>query len=54
MCGGNAWELEGWRPFADIERTGDVELAAEDAPLTRERRPPFAALDSAFPGVPFS
>jgi hypothetical protein len=36
MCGGVAWEAEGWHPFADLE-TDLFPLAADtNAPLARE------------------
>ena len=37
MCGGSAWNAEGWRPFADLARDLDpVSSFAADAPLSRE------------------
>jgi hypothetical protein len=55
MCGGTAWTLQGWQPFAAIERAADVSLGFDDAdaPLTRERPRSVPAV-SIFPGVPLS
>jgi hypothetical protein len=45
MCGGKTWEVEGWQPFAELERA--LETAAQlhaavtddaSAPLTRDTR----------------
>ena len=46
MCGGRAWDEEGWRPFAENERVVNVDA---DAPLVRD-----AHKVSAFPRVPLS
>jgi hypothetical protein len=46
MCGGRAWDEEGWRPFAEHERVVNVDA---DAPLVRD-----AHKVSAFPRVPLS
>ena len=55
MCGGIAWDEEGWKPFGDV--SADLGAAARraalrsgadsDAPLIRELREV-----SVFPGVP--
>lgn len=48
MCGGRAWDEEGWRPFADL--ADDLALNVDaDAPLVRDAHKP-----SVFPGVPLS
>ena len=49
MCGGGAWDEEGWRPFADLAHDlGGLNVDA-DAPLVRD-----AHKRSVFPGVPLS
>ena len=48
MCGGRAWDEEGWRPFADLGHDLGVNVDA-DTPLVRD-----AHKLSVFPGVPLS
>ncbi len=48
MCGGVAWEEEGWQPSADLVAAAR-HAADADLPIRRE-----AAEISIFPGVPLS
>lgn len=62
MCGGKAWTVEGWQPFAELERalqTGvQLHSAVIDdasAPLTRDPHSPSRDLRaSVVPGAPLS
>ena len=53
MCGGEQWEEEGWKPFADLAAdlapNAQAANADADAPLARE-----ADEISVLPGVPLS
>jgi hypothetical protein len=62
MCGGNAWAVEGWQPFAELEQALEtcVQLHAAviddaSAPLTRDPHSPSRDLRaSVVPGAPLS
>jgi hypothetical protein len=49
MCGGSAWDDEGWRPFADLAHDLVGVNVDADAPLVRD-----AYKRSVLPGVPRS
>jgi hypothetical protein len=37
MCSGNAWVLEGWRPFGIERADSGMNVGDADAPLVREQ-----------------